>query len=403
MPGRRTRCRSRPCAGVRRPRGRHERGGAPTPGSSSPRSPPVRTRSTRPVPRTRPRRCRSPPTVRHGADRGGTRAVRRRSARRDSPEGSAPSTLRLGGRSGHAPAEPPPGLDEALRQPADPQMAAMAPLHRWTSADVTARIIASCQGTRLPIETRVTAGAPAAAGVRRRQGSVWRPAAQDVFVPEKPEADGLSSHDAGMASGGSPTGAGCCTHPACPSGSGLSGTASTSRRSRTTPSTGCRRARPSRAERSHPGHVRHGDQGQPVRHRRQTAKDPREPVDLMAAADGLGPKLGPILLQLPPTLRADPELLGACLGCFPAHVRVAVSRHVSWWSHPSARRCRRTARPCLADRRPPVHRLCRRPPTGATCVSTQGRADPGPRTATARSAPGYAAWTPPGTTAANST
>jgi uncharacterized protein YecE (DUF72 family) len=65
-------------------------------------------------------------------------------------------------------------------------------------------------------------------------------------------------------------------------------------------------------------------------------KDPQEPVErLMAAADGLGPKLGPVLLQLPPTLRADPELLGACLGCFPAHVRVAVEpRHASWWSDP---------------------------------------------------------------------
>ncbi|MFC4585376.1 DUF72 domain-containing protein [Sphaerisporangium corydalis] len=63
-------------------------------------------------------------------------------------------------------------------------------------------------------------------------------------------------------------------------------------------------------------------------------KDPEEPVRrLMAAAEGLGPKLGPVLLQLPPTLRADPERLDACLGCFPAHVRVAVEpRHPSWWT-----------------------------------------------------------------------
>lgn len=63
-------------------------------------------------------------------------------------------------------------------------------------------------------------------------------------------------------------------------------------------------------------------------------RDPEEPVGrLMAAAGGLGAKLGPVLLQLPPTLTADPGLLGACLDCFPAHVRVAVEpRHASWWS-----------------------------------------------------------------------
>ncbi|MCW2879518.1 MAG: hypothetical protein JWQ95_3618 [Sphaerisporangium sp.] len=63
-------------------------------------------------------------------------------------------------------------------------------------------------------------------------------------------------------------------------------------------------------------------------------KDPEEPVQrLIDAAEGLGPKLGPVLLQLPPTLRADTERLDACLRCFPGHVRVAVEpRHPSWWS-----------------------------------------------------------------------
>jgi len=62
--------------------------------------------------------------------------------------------------------------------------------------------------------------------------------------------------------------------------------------------------------------------------------DPDEPVSrLLAAAGGLGPKLGPVLLQLPPTLAADTGLLGRCLGCFPAGVRVAVEfRHPSWWT-----------------------------------------------------------------------
>ncbi|MEV6961626.1 DUF72 domain-containing protein [Streptomyces sp. NPDC051207] len=63
-------------------------------------------------------------------------------------------------------------------------------------------------------------------------------------------------------------------------------------------------------------------------------RDPGEPVDrLMSHAAGLGDRLGPILLQLPPTLRCDPGLLDACLACFPAPTRVAVEpRHASWWT-----------------------------------------------------------------------
>ncbi|MBP2706498.1 DUF72 domain-containing protein [Microbispora sp. RL4-1S] len=63
-------------------------------------------------------------------------------------------------------------------------------------------------------------------------------------------------------------------------------------------------------------------------------KDPEEPVRrLMGVAEGLGGKLGPILLQLPPTLRVDAGRLRACLACFPRKVRVAVEpRHDSWWT-----------------------------------------------------------------------
>ncbi|GAA3546611.1 DUF72 domain-containing protein [Nonomuraea rosea] len=62
--------------------------------------------------------------------------------------------------------------------------------------------------------------------------------------------------------------------------------------------------------------------------------DPEEPVErLMSAASALKEKLGPILLQLPPTLQADPGRLDRCLGCFPDGVRVAVEpRHPSWWT-----------------------------------------------------------------------
>lgn len=63
-------------------------------------------------------------------------------------------------------------------------------------------------------------------------------------------------------------------------------------------------------------------------------RDPEEPVHrLMTHAAGLGDRLGPILLQLPPTLRADADLLDTCLGCFPPGTRVAVEpRHDSWWT-----------------------------------------------------------------------
>ncbi|MGV9286903.1 DUF72 domain-containing protein [Streptomyces sp. NPDC003719] len=63
-------------------------------------------------------------------------------------------------------------------------------------------------------------------------------------------------------------------------------------------------------------------------------REPAEPVErLMTHAAGLGDRLGPVLLQLPPTLRGDPGLLDACLACFPSGTRVAVEpRHESWWT-----------------------------------------------------------------------
>ena len=71
-------------------------------------------------------------------------------------------------------------------------------------------------------------------------------------------------------------------------------------------------------------------------------QDPAEPVArLLGAAGGLGPKLGPVLLQLPPTLTAEPGRLDACLKEFrdakvpgiSGPVRVAVEpRHESWWT-----------------------------------------------------------------------
>jgi uncharacterized protein YecE (DUF72 family) len=61
-------------------------------------------------------------------------------------------------------------------------------------------------------------------------------------------------------------------------------------------------------------------------------RDPGEPVArLVERVRHLGPKLGPVLLQLPPTMRVDPARLVDALDCFPKGVRVAVeARHDSW-------------------------------------------------------------------------
>jgi uncharacterized protein YecE (DUF72 family) len=64
--------------------------------------------------------------------------------------------------------------------------------------------------------------------------------------------------------------------------------------------------------------------------------NPADPVaTLMERVAGLGDKLGPVLLQLPPTLRAEPQRLAATLAAFPRGVRVAVEfRHESWFTEP---------------------------------------------------------------------
>jgi uncharacterized protein YecE (DUF72 family) len=83
-------------------------------------------------------------------------------------------------------------------------------------------------------------------------------------------------------------------------------------------------------------------------------RDPDEPVArLLDHARGLGPRLGPVLLQLPPSLQFDGALLDACLRCFPADVRVAVEpRHRSWWTPAAADLLTaRGATLCWADRR----------------------------------------------------
>lgn len=63
-------------------------------------------------------------------------------------------------------------------------------------------------------------------------------------------------------------------------------------------------------------------------------REPAQPVArFLDRAAGLGDRLGPVLLQLPPTLTADAQALAAVLAEFPSTVRVAVEpRHRSWWT-----------------------------------------------------------------------
>jgi uncharacterized protein YecE (DUF72 family) len=62
-------------------------------------------------------------------------------------------------------------------------------------------------------------------------------------------------------------------------------------------------------------------------------RDPGSSVQmLMERVEPLGRKLGPILVQLPPDMRADPAALADTLAAFPSNTRIAVEpRHASWW------------------------------------------------------------------------
>ncbi|GHJ39379.1 DUF72 domain-containing protein [Streptomyces sp. TS71-3] len=111
-------------------------------------------------------------------------------------------------------------------------------------------------------------------------------------------------------------------------------------------------------------------------------REPGEPVRrLMSHAEGLGDRLGPVLLQLPPTLTADAELLDTCLRCFPSGVRVAVeTRHPSW-DVPEVRDVlvARGAALCWADARSrPVSPLWRTADWGYLRLH-EGGASPWPR------------------------
>jgi uncharacterized protein YecE (DUF72 family) len=111
-------------------------------------------------------------------------------------------------------------------------------------------------------------------------------------------------------------------------------------------------------------------------------RDPAEPVArFWSRAEALGDSLGPVLLQLPPTLRADRDALDAVLAQFPSTARVVVEpRHDSWWSEQVADVLRaHGAALCWADRRSrPVTPLWRTAGFGYVRLH-EGTAQPWPR------------------------
>ncbi len=66
---------------------------------------------------------------------------------------------------------------------------------------------------------------------------------------------------------------------------------------------------------------------------------------------GLGPKLGPVLFQLPPSFKKDPARLGGLLDRLPAGLRCALEfRHESWFADDVYERLRAAnAALCVAD------------------------------------------------------
>ena len=82
-------------------------------------------------------------------------------------------------------------------------------------------------------------------------------------------------------------------------------------------------------------------------------QEPQEPIErFFSRARALGDKLGPVLLQLPPTLKADPVALDETLSLMPDDVRTVVEfRHGSWWTDEIRSLLEKhNAANCLADR-----------------------------------------------------
>jgi uncharacterized protein YecE (DUF72 family) len=109
-------------------------------------------------------------------------------------------------------------------------------------------------------------------------------------------------------------------------------------------------------------------------------RDPAEPVRFMLErARLLGPHLGPVLLQLPPDMEVDLDLLEETLAAFPGGLRVVVEpRHASWFVEDLRQLLTaREAALCWADRRGALVPLWRTADWGYLRFH-EGRATPKP-------------------------
>ncbi|HVR44552.1 MAG TPA: DUF72 domain-containing protein [Thermoanaerobaculia bacterium] len=101
---------------------------------------------------------------------------------------------------------------------------------------------------------------------------------------------------------------------------------------------------------------------QRITHQKKLAGADDEVARLFQVAGALGDRLGPVLFQLPPYLRADPERLRAFLGTIPAGHPVAFEfRHPSWGEEQAGAVLRKAeAALCIADTdEAPVYELPR--------------------------------------------
>ncbi len=109
-------------------------------------------------------------------------------------------------------------------------------------------------------------------------------------------------------------------------------------------------------------------------------RQPRDSVDyLLDGACRLGNHLGPVLVQLPPDLRVEPDRLAETLDAFPSGVRVAVeARHRTWFAEEvRAVLEARHAALCWTDRRGPTSPTWRTADWGYLRLH-EGRAAPRP-------------------------